>query len=79
MMLKDKKEYKKVSTNQTCPACSKRIIDRYFLQALGEYWHQDCLKCSCCECRLGEVGDMFYTKGNMVLCKRDYLRWANID
>eukprot|EP00092_Neocalanus_flemingeri_P013881 GFUD01014975.1.p1 GENE.GFUD01014975.1~~GFUD01014975.1.p1 ORF type:complete len:229 (+),score=65.58 GFUD01014975.1:214-900(+) len=74
MLLKEKKEYKKVSISQSCPACNKRIIDRYFLQALDQFWHQDCLKCSCCECRLGEVGDILYTKGNMILCKRDYLR-----
>ncbi|TMW39454.1 hypothetical protein DOY81_015466, partial [Sarcophaga bullata] len=26
------------------------------------------------ECRLGEVGSTLYTKGNLMLCKRDYLR-----
>ena len=20
-----------------------------------QYWHEDCLKCGCCNCRLGEV------------------------
>ena len=24
-------------------------------QALEMYWHEDCLKCGCCDCRLGEV------------------------
>ena len=38
------------------------------------YWHEDCLKCGCCDCRLGEVGHSLYTKGNLLLCKRDYLR-----
>ena len=38
------------------------------------YWHEDCLKCGCCDCRLGEVGHSLYTKGNLILCKRDYLR-----
>lgn len=28
----------------------------------------------CCDCRLGEVGSTLYTKGNLMLCKRDYLR-----
>ena len=38
------------------------------------YWHEDCLKCGCCDCRLGEVGSTLFTKGNLILCKRDYLR-----
>ena len=36
------------------------------------------LECGCCDCRLGEVGQTFYTKGNLLLCKRDYLRSDNI-
>ena len=36
--------------------------------------HEDCLKCTACECRLGEVGSTLYLKHNMMLCKRDYLR-----
>jgi hypothetical protein len=46
----------------------------YCFQALDKYWHEDCLKCGCCDCRLGEVGHSLYTKGNLLLCKRDYLR-----
>ena len=44
------------------------------LQAMDLYWHEDCLKCGCCDARLGEVGQSLYTKGNLLLCKRDYLR-----
>lgn len=47
---------------------------RYLLKALDLYWHEDCLKCGCCECRLGEVGSSLYTRANLILCKRDYLR-----
>ncbi|CAB4064987.1 LIM domain transcription factor LMO4.2,Rhombotin-2,LIM domain transcription factor LMO4.1,LIM domain transcription factor LMO4,LIM domain transcription factor LMO4-A,Rhombotin-1,LIM domain only protein 3,LIM domain transcription factor LMO4-B [Lepeophtheirus salmonis] len=54
--------------------CGKKIQDRYLLKALDMYWHEDCLKCGCCDCRLGEVGSTLYTKGNLILCKRDYLR-----
>ncbi|GFR03648.1 LIM domain only protein 3, partial [Trichonephila clavata] len=36
--------------------------------------HFDCLKCACCDCRLGEVGSTLFTKANLILCKRDYLR-----
>ncbi|OPJ71524.1 hypothetical protein AV530_009728 [Patagioenas fasciata monilis] len=43
-------------------------------KALDKYWHEDCLKCACCDCRLGEVGSTLYTKANLILCRRDYLR-----
>ncbi|KYN34798.1 Rhombotin-1 [Trachymyrmex septentrionalis] len=46
----------------------------YLLKALDMFWHEDCLKCGCCDCRLGEVGSTLYTKANLILCKRDYLR-----
>lgn len=59
---------------QECAGCGKKIQDRYLLKALDMYWHEDCLKCGCCDCRLGEVGSTLYTKGNLLLCKRDYLR-----
>ncbi|XP_014216896.1 LIM domain only protein 3-like isoform X3 [Copidosoma floridanum] len=59
---------------QECAGCRKPITERYLLRALDMYWHEDCLKCSCCDCRLGEVGSTCYTKANLVLCKRDYLR-----
>lgn len=59
-----------------CAGCGKRITERYLLKALDLFWHEDCLKCGCCDCRLGEVGSTLYTKANLILCKRDYLRWA---
>jgi hypothetical protein len=58
-----------------CAGCGQLIKDRYLLQALDSYWHEDCLKCSCCGCRLGEVGSNLFTKANLILCKRDYLRY----
>lgn len=63
------------SPHQLCAGCGKQIQDRYLLRALDMLWHEDCLKCGCCDCRLGEVGSTLYTKGNLMLCKRDYLRW----
>lgn len=57
-----------------CAGCGKKITDRFFLKACELYWHEDCLKCGCCDCRLGEVGSTLYTKANLILCKRDYLR-----
>ncbi|XP_023668387.1 LIM domain only protein 3-like isoform X3 [Paramormyrops kingsleyae] len=62
------------ATPKGCAGCSRRIRDRYLLKALDKYWHEDCLKCACCDCRLGEVGSTLYTKANLILCRRDYLR-----
>lgn len=59
---------------QECAGCCKPITERFLLKALDLYWHEDCLKCGCCDCRLGEVGSTLYTKANLILCKRDYLR-----
>ncbi|XP_014284443.1 LIM domain only protein 3 isoform X2 [Halyomorpha halys] len=59
---------------QDCAGCGKPISERYMLKALDLYWHEDCLKCGCCDCRLGEVGSTLYTKANLILCRRDYLR-----
>ena len=80
----------KVSDIQVCAGCNKKIHDKYVLkvstsssslpsltvliQAMDLFWHEDCLKCGCCDARLGEVGQSLYTKGNLLLCKRDYLR-----
>merc|ERR1719225_1592733 len=64
----------KVSEVQECAGCNKKIHDKYVLKAMDLYWHEDCLKCGCCDARLGEVGQSLYTKGNLLLCKRDYLR-----
>ncbi|OQR70489.1 rhombotin-1-like [Tropilaelaps mercedesae] len=57
-----------------CTGCQNPIRERYLLRALEQFWHEDCLKCACCECRLGEVGSTLFTKSNLILCKRDYLR-----
>ena len=57
-----------------CSGCNKGIAERFLLKAMNELWHEDCLKCSACYCRLGEVGSTLYTRANLLLCKRDYLR-----
>ncbi|XP_076236965.1 uncharacterized protein LOC143180849 isoform X2 [Calliopsis andreniformis] len=62
------------TTQHECAGCGKPITERFLLKALDLYWHEDCLKCECCECRLGEVGSSLYTRANLILCKRDYLR-----
>ncbi|XP_072033909.1 rhombotin-2-like [Amphiura filiformis] len=57
-----------------CKGCNESIKDRYFLKAMDKYWHEDCLACDLCQCRLGEVGCYVYTKLGRKLCHRDYLR-----
>lgn len=57
-----------------CAGCNGRIRDRFMLQALDRFWHEDCLKCACCDCRLGRLGSTLYTRANLILCRRDYLR-----
>lgn len=66
---------KRMFNAQICAGCSKVITERYLLKALDQLWHEDCLKCGCCDCRLGEVGHTLYTRANLILCKRDYLRY----
>ncbi|XP_043562333.1 rhombotin-2 [Chiloscyllium plagiosum] len=57
-----------------CGGCQQNIGDRYFLKAIDQYWHEDCLSCDLCGCRLGEVGRRLYYKLGRKLCRRDYLR-----
>ncbi|XP_032242154.1 LIM domain only protein 3 [Nematostella vectensis] len=61
-----------------CRSCNEPISDKYVLQALGSYWHEGCLKCECCDSRLGDIGSSLYSKANLILCKRDYLRLFGI-
>ncbi|TSR87282.1 Rhombotin-2 [Bagarius yarrelli] len=57
-----------------CGGCHQSIGDRFFLKAIEQYWHEDCLSCDLCGCRLGEVGRRLYYKLGRKLCRRDYLR-----
>lgn len=61
----------------TCGGCQQNIGDRYFLKAIDQYWHEDCLSCDLCGCRLGEVGRRLYYKLGRKLCRRDYLRYES--
>uniref|UniRef100_UPI00358DEA73 rhombotin-2 isoform X2 n=1 Tax=Myxine glutinosa TaxID=7769 RepID=UPI00358DEA73 len=57
-----------------CAGCQQHIGDRYLLKAIEKYWHEDCLSCDLCGCRLGEVGRRLYYKLGRKFCRRDYLR-----
>ena len=64
------------SMAEECVGCRRPITERYLLKVMEQSWHEDCLKCSCCDCRLGEVGSTLFTRANLMLCRRDYLRWV---
>ncbi|KAG9341492.1 hypothetical protein JZ751_018996 [Albula glossodonta] len=57
-----------------CAGCGGKIADRFLLFAMDSYWHSRCLKCSCCQAQLGEIGTSCYTKSGMILCRNDYIR-----
>ncbi|CAH1270916.1 LMO4 [Branchiostoma lanceolatum] len=57
-----------------CAGCGGKIGDRFLLHALDRYWHVACLKCSCCQAQLGDIGSSCFSKAGMILCKTDYIR-----
>ncbi|KAG7480514.1 hypothetical protein MATL_G00056940 [Megalops atlanticus] len=62
------------SPPRSCAGCGGRIADRFLLFSMERYWHTRCLKCSCCQAQLGEIGTTCYSKGGMILCRNDYIR-----
>lgn len=60
--------------SRSCAGCGGRIADRFLLFSMERYWHTRCLKCSCCQAQLGEIGSTCYSKGGMILCRTDYIR-----
>uniref|UniRef100_A0A3Q3J3J4 Rhombotin-2 n=1 Tax=Monopterus albus TaxID=43700 RepID=A0A3Q3J3J4_MONAL len=59
----------------TCGGCQQSIGDRFFLKAIEQYWHEDCLSCDLCGCRLGEVGrECFHLPLSIVLKSSHPLR-----
>ncbi|XP_007257037.1 LIM domain transcription factor LMO4a isoform X1 [Astyanax mexicanus] len=61
-------------SGRSCAGCGGRISDRFLLFSMERYWHTRCLKCSCCQAQLGEIGTTCYSKGGMILCRTDYIR-----
>ena len=64
------------SSAKDCGSCGLKIWDRYLLWCMGRHWHTSCLKCSCCQATLADVGASCFAKGGMILCRDDYLRYA---
>ncbi|KTG06976.1 hypothetical protein cypCar_00004374 [Cyprinus carpio] len=62
--------------SRSCAGCGGHIADRFLLFSMERYWHTRCLKCSCCQAQLGEIGTTCYSKGGMILCRTDYIRFA---
>ncbi|KAF5395280.1 LIM domain only protein 3 [Paragonimus heterotremus] len=57
-----------------CFKCRQPIREAHLLFADDQYWHEDCLRCACCDVRLAELDKVCYFKAKMPLCRRDYLR-----
>ncbi|KAL1491651.1 hypothetical protein ABEB36_012215 [Hypothenemus hampei] len=62
------------NTVKICAGCGGKIVERFLLHAMDRYWHNGCLKCSCCGAMLADIGESCFTKGGMILCKPDYMR-----
>ncbi|XP_044751824.1 LIM domain transcription factor LMO4-B [Coccinella septempunctata] len=62
------------NTVRTCWGCGGKILERFLLHALDRYWHNGCLKCSCCAAMLADIGTSCFTRSGMILCKQDYMR-----
>ncbi|XP_059910011.1 LIM domain transcription factor LMO4-like isoform X1 [Gadus macrocephalus] len=61
-------------SSRVCAGCGGKISERFLLFSMDRYWHTRCLKCSCCQAHLGDIGSSCYSKGGMILCRSDYLR-----
>ncbi|KAI6190572.1 LIM domain only protein 3-like isoform X3 [Aphelenchoides bicaudatus] len=57
-----------------CAGCQKPILDQYALQVIGRYFHDDCLKCACCNGPLADLSRICYYRDFLLLCTRDYMR-----
>ncbi|XP_010005046.1 PREDICTED: LOW QUALITY PROTEIN: LIM domain transcription factor LMO4 [Chaetura pelagica] len=58
---------------RACRVCPG-LKNQFLLYAMDSYWHSRCLKCSCCQAQLGDIGTSCYTKSGMILCRNDYIR-----
>uniref|UniRef100_A0A1I7RX16 LIM domain only protein 3 n=1 Tax=Bursaphelenchus xylophilus TaxID=6326 RepID=A0A1I7RX16_BURXY len=57
-----------------CAVCHQIIREQFALSAIGRFFHDDCLRCSCCNGVLAEISRIFYHRDRLVLCLNDYMR-----
>ncbi|CAD5225747.1 unnamed protein product [Bursaphelenchus okinawaensis] len=57
-----------------CAICQQRIVEQFALKAIGRYFHDECLRCSCCNGVLAEISRIFYHRDMLILCLTDYMR-----
>uniref|UniRef100_H3CCZ1 Si:dkey-90l8.3 n=1 Tax=Tetraodon nigroviridis TaxID=99883 RepID=H3CCZ1_TETNG len=58
---------------RSCAGCGGDICERFLLFSMERYWHTRCLRCSCCQARLGDLGPSCYSRGGLILCRSDYV------
>ena len=58
---------------KVCAGCGVRIVEKTMLHSMDRYWHEACLRCSCCGTNLADSASCFMKSG-MILCKQDYVR-----
>ena len=64
--------------NNKCMGCGLFIQDQYIFKVLPDMqWHERCLKCSECMCKLNENTTCF-VKNGQAYCKHDYIRLFSV-
>lgn len=58
---------------KVCAGCGVRIVEKTLLHSMERYWHEACLRCTCCGTNLADSASCFIKSG-MILCKPDYVR-----
>lgn len=62
------------SEKAACHGCGRAIKDRWLLRAVDRFWHENCLRCSYCQCALAAVGSTLFARADLLFCRRDYVR-----
>ena len=71
-------EQPSTAARATCYGCGGMIKDRWLLRAVDRSWHENCLRCSYCQCALAAVGSTLFARADLLLCRRDYFKLASI-
>ena len=63
-----------LNSSNLCIGCGLLIKDQYIYKVLPDMqWHESCLKCSECDCKLEENSTCFVKNGK-AFCKTDYAK-----